>query len=78
MNKIIKRYNKERDEVVLSLDVEKFKAFARKWQLPMPPSDRVIEITMRKMACHIPSLPEEFRADAKRWLEDNGFDDKLE
>lgn len=74
---LIKQYNKDRDKAVLSLDVETFKAFCKKWGNPIPPTDRVIEVTMRKMACHIPSLPSEFRAEAKKWLEDREFDDKL-
>ena len=75
---VIKRYNKDRDKAVLSLDVETFKKFCKKWGNPIPPTDRVIEITMRKMACHIPSLPSDFRSEAKRWLEDRGYTDKLE
>lgn len=74
---LIKQYNKDRDKAVLSLDVETFKTFCKKWGNPIPPTDRVIEITMRKMACHITSLPSEFRAEAKKWLENNGFDDRL-
>jgi hypothetical protein len=75
---VIKRYNKDRDKAVLSLDVETFKKFCKKWGNPIPPTDRVIEITMRKMACHIPSLPSDFRSEAKKWLEDRGYTDKLE
>ena len=74
---VIKRYNKDRDRAVLSLDVEKFKIFCKKWGNPIPSTDEVIEITMRKMACHITSLPIEFRAEAKKWLEDRGYTDRL-
>ena len=74
---VIKRYNKDRDKAVLSLDVETFKEFCRKWNNPIPPTDRIIEITMRKMACHITALPEDFKAEAKKWLEDRGFDDSI-
>ena len=59
----IKRFNKDRDKAVLSLNVETFKAFARKWKLPMPPTDRVIEITMRKMACHITSYRKNYQTE---------------
>lgn len=74
---VIKRYNKDRDKTVLSLDVENFKAFCKKWGNPIPPTDEVIEITMRKMACHITSLPSDFRTEAKKWLEDRGYTDSL-
>ena len=73
----IKRYNKERDAAVSSFNVETFKAFARKWGLPMPPTDKVIEITMRKMACHINSLSEETKAEARKWLLDRGYTDSF-
>ena len=74
---LIKRYNKDRDKAVLSLDVKTFKKFCKKWGNPVPPTDEIIEITMRKMACHITSLPSEFRSEAKKWLEDRGYTDSL-
>lgn len=74
---LLEIYNKDRNKAVLSLDVETFKKFCKKWGLPKPPSDEIVEITMRKMACHIPSLPDDFKADAKKWLEDRGYTDSL-
>ena len=74
---IMKRYNKDRDKAVLSLDVNIFKDFCKKWNNPIPPTDEIIEITMRKMACHIPSLPIEFRNEAKKWLVDRDYTDSL-
>ena len=74
---LLEIYNKDRNKAVLSLDVETFKKFCKKWDLPNPPSDEIVEITMRKMACHIPSLPDDFKADAKKWLEDRGYTDSL-
>ena len=74
---LIEIYNKDRNKAVMSLDVETFKKFRKKWDLPKPPSDEIVEITMRKMACHIPSLPDDFKADAKKWLEDRGYTDSL-
>lgn len=74
---LIKKYNIDRDKAVMSLDVEKFKAFCKRWGNPIPPTDKVIEITMRKMACHITSLPDDFRAEAKKWLDDRGYSDSL-
>ena len=74
---VIKQYNKDRNKAVLSLDVEIFKKFCKKWGNPIPPTDEVIEITMRKMACHITTLPSDFRAESKKWLEDRGYTDSL-
>ena len=74
---LINIYNRDRNKAVMSLDVERFKTFCRKWGNPIPPTDEIIEITMRKMACHIPSLPDEFRAEAKKWLDEKGYTDSL-
>lgn len=53
----IRRYNKERDEAVASMDVEKFRQFAEKYNPRVQyVNDEVLEITMRKMAIHINSL----------------------
>ena len=77
LDRAIKKYNKARDKAVLSFDVNTFKEFCREWSLPIPPTDEVIEITMRKMACHITSIPQEVRDESKKWLLDRGYDDKL-
>lgn len=72
-------WRKERDEVAKSYDVEKFKTFYLKWQkkgiydkrVPLP-SDKVIEISMRKMVYNMNSSTAEEKAEAKRWLEEHG------
>ena len=74
---LLKIYNKDRDKAVLSLDIEAFKRFCKKWGNPTPPTDEIIEITMRKMACHITTLPDDFRAEAKKWLNDRGYSESL-
>ena len=75
---IIRRYNKDRDEAVASLNVETFKSFCKKWSLPAPPTDEVIEITMRKMMYHINSFSEEDKQSAKEWLESRNYTTDLE
>ena len=70
---LIKQYNKERDKTVASLDCETFKKFCKKWGNPIPPTDEIIEITMRKMMYHINSFSEEEKQSAKEWLESRGF-----
>lgn len=66
---------KERDEVVKTYDIEKFKQFFRKWQVKgiydrkMPlPADEVIEISLRKMVYHMTSATEEQKKEAEAWL----------
>lgn len=65
---LIKRFYKDRDAAVLSLNVEEFKKFCKKWNLMTPPTDKMIEIVMRKMAVHIETLPDDFRAECAEWL----------
>ncbi|MEE3484547.1 MAG: hypothetical protein VZQ98_09540 [Bacteroidales bacterium] len=71
----------ERNVVIRSLDVEKFKAFWKKWSargfyrngLPLP-DDEVIEISLYKMLYNLESATEEEKNKAKEWLESRGFD----
>lgn len=76
---MFKQWRRERDEAVMSLDVEKFKAFICKWQMlgaygkkPLP-SDKVCEITMYKMACEITTIPEDIALKAAAWLVERGY-----
>ena len=73
-----KQWLKERDEAVYTFDVEKFKAFYRKWvkrgvyeDKPLP-SDEVLEITMRKMVCALANPREDKLAEARAWLSKRG------
>lgn len=72
-SKTIRRYVKRRDKVVLSMDVDKFRKFIRKTDPDIKqPSDEVLEITLRKMALSIRSMPEDVQNDAREWLVDHG------
>ena len=69
---------KERDEVTLSLDIDKFKAFYRKWQKKGVydmelPSDEIIEISMRKCICAMAKPPVDKLAEARAWLSERGY-----
>lgn len=77
--KMFDQWKRERDEAVMSLDVEKFKAFCLKWQekgayakKPLPP-DNIVEITLYKMACEITTIPEEIALKAATWLVERGY-----
>lgn len=77
--KLHSEWLKERDEVVKSYDVPRFKEFVKKWtelgvyHLDILPSDEVIEISMRKMVYHFTTSTHKEREDAKRWLESRGY-----
>lgn len=69
----------ERNVVIRSLDVEKFKAFWKKWSARGfyrngLPDDEVIEISLYKMLYNLESATEEEKNKAKEWLESKGFD----
>jgi len=88
IDKIIEEYNKELSEAVATLDINNFKAVVEKWYKKgffhdcfSLPSDEVLEITIRKMAINIktvPEIPEEVKEEAKAWLLARGYDLKLE
>ena len=83
--RIMADYCKDRDEAVASLDIETFKAFMNKWRdrgiVPecfTLASDDVLEISIRKMCLHIPTIPEEIKNEAEDWLLERGYDLDLE
>ena len=82
MNDMMHRWVKERDKVVKTLDVQKFKTFYYKWkrrgvyQLDLP-DDYVIEISMRKMILAIASSTEKEKEDARQWLYERGYSDEI-
>lgn len=81
--KIMKKLNldewkKERDAVVKTCDVEKFKKFYEKWtkkgfyNIELPP-DHILEISLRKMILDLESATEQEKADARWWLSRRGI-----
>jgi len=78
--KLVALWTKERDEVVKTYDVEKFKDFYRKYQLlgvyPSEirlPKDAVIEVSLRKMVYHTKSATRKEKAEAEKWLKERGY-----
>lgn len=55
---IVKRFIKERDEALLSLDRDKIEAYLRKYQVPVPQDDEVFWRGVHKAICEIESAPE--------------------
>ena len=74
---------KERDEAVISYDVDRFRKFYEKWRkigmysVPLPKNDLVVKITMRKMVYHITAFSKEQREEAAKWLKDRGMSTDL-
>lgn len=85
IDKIIEDYNKDISEAVATLDINNLKAVVDKYNKKgfyydcfSLPSDEVLEITIRKMAIHILSIPDEVKDEAKEWLLSRGYDLNLE
>lgn len=74
----IKIFVEERDAVVQTFDIDKFKEFYAKWKargfydIDLP-SDEIVEISLRKMAYHSTKIPENVRKKAEKWLLDRGY-----
>lgn len=69
---------KERNKAVLSCNVQMFKSFYYKWlalgvyQIKTLPSDKVIEISMRKMILTMKDATPKQKEEAKKWLLERG------
>ena len=70
----IHEWNKDRVTALRSLDVEKMKAFLKKYDSTAKiPSDAVLEITMRKTLFNTFGVSIEEREAAARWLKERGY-----
>ena len=78
-DKLIREFVRDRDKAVATFDLETFKKFFAKYKakgiydIDLPSDDKVIEITMRKMAVNSIRLPIEVRMEAAEWLTDRGY-----
>lgn len=77
--KKLELFVKERNEAILSLDVPTFRRFYRKWvdmgfYYPIElPSDKILEITLRKMVLALEDPPPDKLEEAKAWLLERGY-----
>lgn len=81
-DKLIREFVRDRDKAVATFDIETFKRFFAKYKAKGIynidlPDDKIIEITMRKMAVHSTGLPIEVRMEAAEWLTDRGYSTSL-
>lgn len=82
-DKLIREFVRDRDKAVATFDIETFKKFFTKYKakgvynIDLPSDDKVIEITMRKMAVNSTGLPPKVRAEAAEWLTDRGYSTSL-
>ena len=70
----IAAFVKERNEVLLSGDIDRCSAFLTKHNPGFSPSTRLVaEIMMHKARMAVLSLPIEARKESKKWLTDRGY-----
>lgn len=69
----LESYCRERDEILLSGDVDKIIAFDMKYNPVYNPNKRIAEIVMHKARTGCKTLPIEARRLSKQWLEEHGW-----
>lgn len=69
----IKKFVKERDDAMLSLDKEKIVAYCKKYDVPIPENEQVFLAGVYKSILAIKSSPEHLRREANEWLDGHGF-----
>jgi hypothetical protein len=74
LKRIIK-YNKERNELLMSGDIVRLTVFYRKHNPGAPEfsSPEVAEIMLHKARTAIRSLPMKYRVESKKWLDERGY-----
>lgn len=69
----IKKFVKERDEALLSLDREKIVKFLRKYNMPVPENETVFWAGIHKGICALNSANSEQKLNSIIWLVNHGF-----
>lgn len=81
-NETIKRYVKERDEMLMKCSVDELRKFVETHKEFHDPaqiaafrraSEEVLEISLHKMIVNATNLPFEFRAKSAEWLFDRNY-----
>ena len=68
------QFRVERDAALLSMDEERIRAFARKWnQAELPRHPIAFWGAVHKTITGVADLPREFRMKSKQWLDKHGF-----
>lgn len=71
----IKAFVKERDEMLLALDIDRCIEFQKKHSPGMPFSSRsIVEASMHKARTACLSLPKSERKKSKQWLKEHNMD----
>lgn len=83
MRRNIKKYVKERNEMLKKCSVQELRKFVAShtefYDAPYIAAfskapDEVLEVSLHKMIVNVPSLPKELRSNSARWLVLRGYD----
>ena len=69
----IKKFVKERNEAMFSLEKEKIEAYCKKYDVPIPENEQVFWAGVYKSILAIENSPEHLRQKAIEWLDGHGF-----
>lgn len=69
----IGQFVKEQEEALLSLNKEKILAYAKKYDIQLPQSEKAFWGGVHKAICSLPSASPEQKEISKNWLLENGF-----
>ncbi|MDE7389521.1 MAG: hypothetical protein K2M82_01055 [Lachnospiraceae bacterium] len=73
----INNFVKERNEALFSLDERKIRAYAKKYGIKLPTTEKGFWGGVYKAICNIPDAPPDLKQKAKEWLDDSGLSTKI-
>lgn len=73
----IKTWEKDRDEALKSLDIEKIRKYCLKYKIPMPKDEIVILAGAHKARLHMLTTTEEEKEISKKWLKEHNFKETI-
>lgn len=66
-------FKRERDEALLTMDIDKVLDYCIKYEIPIPLNPAVLIAGLHKARCHATTIPEELREESRAWLEAHGM-----
>lgn len=72
-NRAMRKFVKERDAALLSLDKEKIQRYCKKYSVHIPQDERLFWAGVHKAILHINSATDEQKLNSTLWLLENGF-----
>lgn len=77
IDEFMKEFFKEQLEVARSLDIEKARAYAKKYHIFLPDNEISIIAGLHKARLYINGITAEEKEISRKWLKENGFSEKI-